>query len=155
MWKPVFTSGMKTRLLTSRLILKANTRVMSAWNASTCRSIISLTCSSYESGTPFGAPGSSRASPLLFFSSTFWMRRSISRTSSRYSFRRARSAAPRSFWRRATELCTKSSRLLSRLRRAARASGVAPIPNNWSKTSRGSRIIGSGSVGDAQLIESV
>jgi hypothetical protein len=83
------------------------------------------------------------------------MRRSISRTSSRYSLRRERSAAPRSFFRRSTELVTKSSRLLSRLRRCARASGVAPIPNNWSNTSRGSRIIGSGSVGDAQLIESV
>ena len=37
---------------------------MSDANASACRSNISLTCSSNESGTPTGAPGSSRGSPL-------------------------------------------------------------------------------------------
>ena len=53
---------------------------MSDANASACRSNISLTCSANESGTPIGAPGSSRGSPLLLYASTFWMRRSISRT---------------------------------------------------------------------------
>ena len=37
---------------------------MSDAKASACRSNISLTCSSNESGTPIGAPGSSRGSPL-------------------------------------------------------------------------------------------
>ena len=41
-----------TRLLVSRLILKDDTRVTSDEKASTCRSNISLTCSSHESGTP-------------------------------------------------------------------------------------------------------
>ena len=39
--------------------------------------------------------------------------------------------------------------------RAARASGVPPAPKSMSNATRGSRIIGSGSFGDAQLIESV
>ena len=43
----------------------------------------------------------------------------------------------------------------SRAALGLRSSGVAPTPNSWSKTTRGSRIIGSGSVGDAQLIVSV
>ena len=50
---------------------------------------------------------------------------------------------------------TQSRMLWSRFRRCARAAGVAPTPNNWSNTTRGSRIIGSGCVGDAQLIVSV
>ena len=37
----------------------------------------------------------------------------------------------------------------------ARSSGVPPAPKIWSKATRGSRIIGSGSVGDAQEIVSV
>ena len=45
--------------------------------------------------------------------------------------------------------------LLSSARRSRRSPGVAPTPNSWSNTTRGSRIIGSGSVGEAQLIESV
>ena len=84
MWNAVGDPlGPNTRFDTSRLILNANTRVTSDAKATACRSNISLTCSSYESGTPIGAPGSSRASPLEFDASTFWMRRSISRTSSR------------------------------------------------------------------------
>jgi hypothetical protein len=45
--------------------------------------------------------------------------------------------------------------LRSACRFAVRSSSVAPTPNNWSNTTRGSRIIGSGCVGDAQLIVSV
>ena len=37
----------------------------------------------------------------------------------------------------------------------ARSSADPPAPNSWSNAMRGSRIIGSGSVGDAQLIMSV
>ncbi len=72
-----------TRLLVSRLILKDDTRVTSDEKASTCRSNISLTCSSHESGTPNGAAGSSRSSPLALRCSIFSIRRSISRTLSR------------------------------------------------------------------------
>ena len=43
---------------------------MSAANAIACRSYISLTCSVNESGTPIGAPGSSRGSPLALYDST-------------------------------------------------------------------------------------
>src|ERR1017187_5575840 len=59
-WNGVLTplSG-KMRLLVSRLILKAETRVISAAKASTWRSNMSFTCSSQESGTPSGAEGSS------------------------------------------------------------------------------------------------
>ena len=64
---------------------------MSDAKATACRSNISLTCSSNESGTPIGASGSSRCSPLVLRASTCWMRRSISRMSSRYSPSRARS----------------------------------------------------------------
>ena len=48
------------------------------------------------------------------------------------------------------------SRMLRSLRaRAWRSAAVVPDPNSWSNTSRGSRIICSGCVGDAQLIVSV
>ena len=40
-------------------------------------------------------------------------------------------------------------------RRMARSSGVAPTPNSWSNARRGSRIIGSGWLGPAQLMVSV
>ncbi len=52
------------RFEASRPSLNAKTRVKSEANASACRSNISLTCSENESGTPIGAPGSSRGSPL-------------------------------------------------------------------------------------------
>ncbi len=42
-----------------------------------------FTCSSKESGTPDGASGSSRSSPLVFRSTIFSIRRSISRMSVR------------------------------------------------------------------------
>jgi hypothetical protein len=45
--------------------------------------------------------------------------------------------------------------LLSVRRFAARSAGVAPTPNSWSNAARGSRTIGNGSVGDAQLMVSV
>jgi hypothetical protein len=44
--------------------------------------------------------------------------------------------------------------LLSARRLAARSS-ASQAPNNWSNTTRGSRTIGSGCVGDPQLIVSV
>ena len=48
------------------------------------------------------------------------------------------------------------SRMLRRVaRRAARSSGVLPAPKSISNATRGSRIIGSGSLGDDQLIVSV
>ena len=48
------------------------------------------------------------------------------------------------------------SRMLRRVRRLlARSSGDPPTPNSFSNATRGSRMTGSGSVGDAQLIESV
>ena len=43
---------------------------------------------------------------------------------------------------------------LTRLR-AARSAGEPPVPNSSSNASRGSRVIGSGVVGDAQLIVSM
>ena len=54
-----------TRFCASRPVLKVMMRVMSDWNASTCRSNIRRMCSENESGTPAGASGSSRSSPLL------------------------------------------------------------------------------------------
>ena len=59
------------RFEASRPILNETTRVMSVWKASTCRSNISSMCSAKESGTPAGASGSSRCSPLELNSSTF------------------------------------------------------------------------------------
>ena len=46
-------------------------------------------------------------------------------------------------------------RMASPTRPAARLAAVAPTPNNWSNTARGSRIIGNGCVGEPQLIVSV
>ena len=54
----------------SRPVLNEKTRVMSDWNASTWKSNISFTCSANESGTPIGASGSSRCSPLELRAST-------------------------------------------------------------------------------------
>jgi hypothetical protein len=52
--------------------------------------------------------------------------------------------------------CVIQSRMLrSSERRSARSCAVAPTPNSMSNTVRGSRTIGSGSSGAAQLIESV
>jgi hypothetical protein len=55
----------KTRFETSRLNLNEKMRVVSACERHRLRSNISLTCSSNESGTPIGAPGSSRGSAGL------------------------------------------------------------------------------------------
>ena len=49
----------------------------------------------------------------------------------------------------------QSRMLASVFRRAARSSAVPPTPKSCSKATRGDRVTGSGSVGDAQLIESV
>ena len=59
------------------------------------------------------------------------------------------SAAPIWPLRRPTDPISVSRMLRSSRRRAARSSAVAPTPNSWSKTVRGSRIIGSGVVGVA------
>ena len=68
---------------------------------------------------------------------------------------RRRSMFPSSFRTSAASLRIQSRMLRRVARRSARSSGVLPAPNSISKATRGSRIIGSGSFGDAQLIESV
>ena len=68
---------------------------------------------------------------------------------------RTRSVAPSVRLKSVISVWTQSRMLLRVLRRAARSSGVPPAPNSMSKATRGSRIIGSGSFGDAQLIVSV
>jgi hypothetical protein len=72
LWKPASTPlPGYTRPEPSRPILNEKTRVVSDANARSCRSNISFTCSSHESGTPAGAPGSSRVSPLMLRASIF------------------------------------------------------------------------------------
>ena len=96
-----------------------------------------LTCSSYDMGIPAGdaTAGSSRSACC----SAIWMRRSISRTDSRYSssFRRSDGARPAS--RLATLPMTASRMLRCRSARARAAPElVLPTsPNNRSKTRRG------------------
>ena len=68
---------------------------------------------------------------------------------------RRRSAVPSSFRTSATSFRIQSRMLRRVARRSARSSGVPPAPNSISKATRGSRIIGSGSLGDDQLMESV
>ena len=83
------------------------------------------------------------------------MRRSTSRTLSRYRSRRFRSSVPTLALSVATS-STIQSRMLWLVRlRTARSSLLPPAPKRRSNAARGSRIIGSGSVGDAQLIASV
>ena len=155
-WKaPLDPLSGNTRFCASRPVLNEMTRVRSVCSASTWMSNISFMCSENESGTPAGASGSSRASPLLFCASTILMRRSTSVTKSRYCSMRARSATPSWRLRLATSPWIQSRMLRRVTRRSARASGVPPAPNSMSKATRGSRIIGSGSFGDAQLIVSV
>ncbi len=145
----------KTRADESRLILKENTRVTSDAKASACTSHISFMCSSNESGTPAGASGSALWSPDRFRSSTVWMRRSSSRTSCRYRSSLALSFGPSSRSSCAMRPVTQSRMLPLVRRRNSRSAAVPPAPKSCSKATRGSRIIGSGSVGDAQLMESV
>ena len=128
---------------------------MSEAKASACRSNIVSTCSVKESGTPAGASGSSLASPLVLCASMRSMRRSISRTFSRYWSMRCRSEGRSSCFNLATSRAIQSRMLRLVRRRAARSSAVPPAPKSWSKAMRGSRIIGSGSVGEAQLMVSV
>ena len=59
------------------------TRVMSHWNASTCRSNISRACSAKVDGMP-PLGRSIDGSSTSLCSSAFWMRRSMSRIASRY-----------------------------------------------------------------------
>ena len=49
-------------VLNSRDMIMLNTRVMSAWKASACRSNISLVCASNEDGMSVGRAGSSMSS---------------------------------------------------------------------------------------------
>ena len=69
--------------------------------------------------------------------SAFWIRRSTSRTVSRYSLTLAWSAGPSLRFRLAMSSVTQSSRL-ARLRSAARRSArVPPSPKSRSNTTRG------------------
>ena len=68
---------------------------------------------------------------------------------------RRRSVVPSSRFSAAISPAIQSRMLLRDARRAARSSGVPPAPKSMSKATRGSRIMGSGSFGDAQLIVSV
>ena len=61
----------KTAIVEFDLDDAKETRVIFDTNASTCRSNISFTCSSKESGTPTGACGSALASPLALYFSIF------------------------------------------------------------------------------------
>ena len=63
--------------------MNVTTRVMSDLNASHCSSYINLTCSSKRSGTPAGRSSVGSSEPSR--ASIRWMRRSTSRTASRYS----------------------------------------------------------------------
>ena len=138
-------------------ILNENTRVMSAANASACRSNISLTCSLERIGhadrraRQIARLAARRCAPRCAGCAA-----RLSRMSSRYWSRRARSSGP-SVARDARHLARRPSRgCCGRCGGcAARCSGVAPTPNSCSNATRGSRIIGSGSVGDAQLMVSV
>ena len=128
---------------------------MSDWSASTWMSNISFMCSSNESGTPIGASGSSRASPDELRASTAWMRRSSSRMSVTYLSRRWRSVGPSSRFMLAMSPLIQSRMLWLALRREMRSALFEPAPNSMSNAMRGLRIIGSGSLGLAQLIVSV
>ncbi len=90
--------------------MKLPMRVMSACMASTCRSIMSRTCSSKESGIPAGC---SIAAAWLGPRDTMarWMRFSMSRVASRYSSSLCRSCMPSWPERRAVSSITKSSML--------------------------------------------
>ena len=68
---------------------------------------------------------------------------------------RIRSSGGRAARSRATSSVTQSRMLAWVRRRRARSSGVPPAPKSWSNATRGSRVMGSGSVGEAQLMESV
>ena len=138
--------------LVSREYSNVEMRVISAWKASTCRSNISLRCSSKSSGMPTGASGSSRRPTCVCFAA-FWMRRSISRTSSRYSLRRVRSAAGEFFLQTGDLVhhrIEKADRSVAP--RARRCASVLPSPNRRSNTTCGLFSIGSGTVGDFQEI---
>ena len=119
--------------------------MISACHASTCRSYISLMCSSTSFGTPVGAAGMSRSSDSCC--PAFWMRRSISRTSSRYWSSRVRSVAGSFFCSDVASPRTESSRLIDCARRALRWASVLPSPNSRSNTTCGLFCIGSGDDG--------
>jgi hypothetical protein len=103
-----------------------------------------LTCSSKESGTPAGAPGSSRASPLRF--PGFDARDALLDVSDAARVLFEPLAIGRADDAAQAAICSDSmSRMLrSVARRIWRCSGVPPAPNINSNTMRGSRTIGSG-----------
>ena len=100
---------------------------------------------------PIGSGGSSSesVSPSV---SLIWMRRSTSRTLSRYSATRSRSDAPSCRRRSDTSPVTQSRMLRSRRRSTSRSAAVPPSPNRRSNTTRGLFSIGSGVVGVRQEI---
>jgi hypothetical protein len=116
---------------------------------------MSRMCSVKESGTPAGAPASSRGSPLVLRASMRSMRRSTSRMFSRYCSMRCRSLVPSAPCMCATSPASQSRMLRLVRLRAVRSAAVPPAPKSMSNAWRGSRIMGSGSDGDAQLIMSV
>ena len=136
------------RGLTSLDIMNVMTRVRSAWNASTWRSIIIRACSSNVSGMPPLGRASSGSSRWLCASAN-WMRRSMSRMASRYCVTLVRSPGPSTRWKSATSCASESRMLRSSRIRASRASGVvlSVSPNSRSNTARGWFSIGSGLVG--------
>ena len=115
-------------------MIMLNTRVMSAWNASACRSNISLVCASKVGGMSVGRSGSAMSTGC---DSAFWIRCSTSRTESRYSRSLARSPLPRVLATRLASSRTESRMLPSDWLRAWRASALPPSPNNRSNRIRG------------------
>ncbi len=113
-------------------------------------------CSVNESGTPAGASGSSRASPLVLRASmacdaALDLAHVVEILVEALLVAGAELAAHVGhLGRRSSRGCCGAT-----ARRSARSSFELPEPNSMSKATRGSRIIGSGSFGEAQLIESV
>src|SRR5688572_8334779 len=116
------------------------------------RSMWTLANSSQESGTPTGAVGTSLSGLALLYFSIDSIRRSISRTLSVYESRRFRSRLSSPFLRRTSSVDTTSRTLRLSFRRAARSSAEPPVPNSCSNAIRGLYVIGSGVVGEDQLI---
>ena len=134
----------------SRAIMKDVTRVMSAWNASTCRSNISSAYSRNVSGTPTGRSGTAKS---LLVDSARAMRCSTSRIESRYSPSLVRSWPPSRPDRAAISRVSPSRMLRSSSTRSRRSSGVSPVPKSRSNTNRGFVSAGSGWVGVFHDIE--
>ena len=139
----------RSRWLSSRAIMNVNTRVRSAWYASASRSNISADVLLERLGHA-DRRVERRSTSVLLCASARWMRRSISRTLSRYSSSRVRSRAPSPRCRSLASSATESRmlRFVSHARERA-APAVPARPNIRSNTTRGLISIGSGVVGDA------